>query len=99
MLKEFLEFLKKYQVIGLAMAVVIGGKASSVVSAVVDQIVMPLVGLITPQGDWRVWAVPVGASEMKLGLVLGALLDFAIVAVLVFAFAKLVLREAQVEKR
>ena len=48
--KEFLAFLKHYGVIGLAIAVIIGGKANGVVTALVDNLIMPLIALITPGG-------------------------------------------------
>jgi large conductance mechanosensitive channel len=95
MLKEFTEFLKKYGVIGLAIAVVIGGKANALVTAVVDNLIMPIVGMVTPGGDWR--GLKIG--PFGIGPVLGASLDFAIVAFLVFLFAKMVLKEEQVDKK
>jgi len=93
--KEFIEFLKKYGVIGLAIAVIIGGKANALVSAIVDNIIMPLVGLVLPGGDWRAWTV----GPLGIGAVLGALVDFLIVAWLVFWFSKKVLKETEVAKK
>lgn len=93
--KEFIEFLKKYGVIGLAIAVIIGAKANALVGAVVDNVIMPLVGLVLPGGDWRSWSLgPIG-----IGAVLGALVDFVIVAWLVFWFSKRILKEETVAKK
>ena len=99
MLKEFLSFLKEYQVIGLAIAVIIGGKVNDLVKAVVDHLIMPIVGLVVPGGDWRALTVNVGETKFGVGMILGAGLDFVIIAALVFMFAKYVLREATVAKK
>ena len=47
MLKEFTEFLKHYGVIGLAIAVIIGGKLNELVTAMVSGLLMPIVGRVT----------------------------------------------------
>lgn len=100
---EFMKFMKEYGIIGLALAVIIGGKVGAVVSALVDGIIMPVVGLAVPGGDWREagFMLQAGneASLMKLGAFAGALLDFLIVAFLVFWFAKKILREEKVAKK
>ena len=51
MAKEFIEFLKNYGVIGLAIAVIIGGKLNALVDAVVKELLMPFLGLLIPGGD------------------------------------------------
>jgi large conductance mechanosensitive channel len=92
---EFMKFLKEYGVIGLAIAVIIGGKANELVKAIVDGLLMPIVGLVLPEGDWQAWSL----GPFAIGAVLGALINFLIVAFLVFLFAKKVLREEQVTKK
>lgn len=95
MRSEFLTFLKEYGVIGLAIAVIIGGKANALVTAIVDGLLMPLVGLLLPSGDWQKLVV----GPFQVGIVLAALVNFIIVAFLVFLFAKKVLREEKVAKK
>lgn len=99
MVQEFVKFLKEYQVIGLAIAVIIGGKVNDLVKAVVDQLIMPFVGIVVPGGDWRTLSVEIAGSKFGLGIFAGALLDFVIVAGVVFLIAKLILKEAQVSKK
>lgn len=99
MAKEFMTFLKNYGVIGLAIAVIIGGKANAMVDAVVKELLMPFVGLLLPSGDWRTLAVTVGETKFGVGPVLAALIDFFIVAMVVFVFAKKVLKEEVVGKK
>ncbi len=99
MIKEFLNFLKLYGVIGLAIAVLIGGKANELVNAVVKELVMPFVGMILPSGDWRQLGFEVAGAKFGVGPVMAAALDFVLVAFIVFLFAKKVLREENVAKK
>lgn len=99
MLKEFVEFLKQYGVVGLAIAVIIGGKANALVTAVVDGLLMPLITFFIPGGDWRTMPLEVGPFTFMIGPVAGAALDFTIVAFIVFWFAKKILREEKVAKK
>jgi large conductance mechanosensitive channel len=99
MIKEFVEFLKQYGVVGLAIAVIIGGKANALVTAVVDGLLMPFVTFFIPAGDWRTAPLEIGPFTFLVGPVAGALIDFTIVAFIVFWFAKKVLREEKVGKR
>jgi large conductance mechanosensitive channel len=92
---EFMKFLKEYGVIGLAIAVIIGGKAGELVKAIVDGLLMPIVGLVLPEGGWQTWTL----GPFQIGMVLGALVNFVIVAWLVFLFSKKVLREETVAKK
>jgi large conductance mechanosensitive channel len=96
---EFLAFLKQYGVIGLAIAVVIGGKANALVTALVDGVFMPIVTFFIPGGAWRTATLDLGSVHLLLGPVLGAGVDFLIVAYLVFWFSKKVLREETVTKK
>ena len=99
MRQEFIAFLKQYGVIGLAIAVIIGAKANALVSALVDGILMPIVTFFIPGGAWRTATLNVGPIHFLLGPVLGAAVDFLIVAWLVFWFSKKVLREETVTKK
>ena len=99
MLKEFVDFLKQYGVVGLAIAVIIGGKANALVTTTVDGILMPFVTFFIPGGTWRTTTLDIGPFHFLLGPFFGALIDFLIVALLVFYFAKKVLKEEKVAKK
>ncbi len=99
MRKEFLEFLKNYGVIGLAIAVILGGKLNALVSALVDGVLMPFLTFFIPGGNWRTATVDIGSIQLTIGPLFGALIDFLIVAYLVFWFAKKVLKEDTVAKK
>ena len=97
--KEFIAFLKQYGVIGLAIAVIIGGKANALVTALVDGIIMPIVSFLIPGGAWRTATLDLGPIHFVLGPVLGAGIDFLIVAWLIFHFSKKILKEDKVTKK
>lgn len=99
MFKEFLSFLKQYGVIGLAIAVVIGGKVNEFVSATVGDLLMPIVGVLLPEGGWEKWVLELGPVKLALGHWIGVAIDFLIVAYFVFIIAKVVLREKEVAKK
>lgn len=96
---EFLEFLKKYQVVGLAVAFIIGAASTKLVSALVNDIVMPLVAILVPGGDWRKAVLDIGPIKFLIGDFAGALIDFVIVAVVVFFLVKFVMKEDATAKR
>ncbi len=97
----FRAFLKEYGVIGLALGVIIGGKASELVKAVADGVLMPIVGLALPSGDWQKWEIVLvkDATGIKVGEVLAALLNFIIVALFVYVVSKKLLKEETVAKK
>lgn len=92
--REFIDFLKKFGVIGLAVAVVIGGAVQKLVGALVTDLIMPLLGLAMPGGDWRAITLPVAHTKLLVGDFLGALVDFFIIAFAVFWLTKTVVKEA-----
>ena len=98
-MKEFMAFLKVYGVVGLAIAVIIGGKANALVTALVDGILMPIVTFFIPGGEWRTATLDLGPVHFLLGPVFGAAVDFLIVAWLIFMLSKKVLREETVTKK
>lgn len=99
MAKEFLGFLKNYGVIGLAIAVVIGGKVNELVSSVVNDVLMPLIFQPALQAANIDDIRKLSYNGILYGKALGTLIDFLIVALVVFLFAKFVLKEDKVAKK
>lgn len=77
---EFRAFALKGNVVDLAIAVIIGGAFGKIVTALVGDIIMPLVGKLLPNQEWRSWT----AGGLKIGDFLGAVVDFFIIAVVLF---------------
>jgi len=91
---EFKEFLLKQNALALAVGVIIGAAMGRVVSGLVDDVIMPIVGLVLPGGDWRnAQVVLSGNNAIKYGDLVGRIMDFAIVAAVVFAILKMVLEK------
>lgn len=98
-MKEFLEFLKKYQVIGLAIAVIIGGKLNDFVGSLVNDLLVPVIFQPALKAAHVDDIRSLSFYGIKYGRVAGSFIDFAIVALVVFAFAKFILKETEVTKK
>ena len=80
---EFREFLLKQNALALAVGVIIGAAIGKVVSGVVDDLLMPVIGLILPAGDWRNAQIALGGNAIKYGDLLGRVVDFLVIAAVV----------------
>jgi large conductance mechanosensitive channel len=90
MIKEFKEFALKGNVLDLAVAVVIGAAFGKIVTAVVDNLLMPIVGIIMGGVDFSGLAITVGDAKIGYGMVIQSIIDFLIVAFCIFMFVKFV---------
>ena len=90
--KEFMEFLNKYSVIGLAVAVVIGTAATKLVNSTVADIIMPIIAVLIPGGNWREAVFQIGPIKFLLGDFAGAIIDFVIVAMVIFVLVKYIMK-------
>jgi len=86
--EEFMDFLNKFGVIGLAIAFIIGGAAGRLITALVADLLMPVVAVVIPGGEWRTTTFVVGPVKFLLGDFAGALIDFIIIALVVFMLSK-----------
>ena len=85
---DFKAFAFKGNVIELAIAVVIGAAFQKIVSSLVDGLIMPLVGKLLPSSSYVTWA----PGGVKVGLLIGAVIDFLIVAFVLFIVISLIRR-------
>ena len=99
MMAEFSDFLKKYQVLGLAVAFIIGAAATKLVTATVADIVMPIIAVLVPGGDWRASVFQAGPIKFMVGDFVGAVIDFLIIALVVFMIVKMIMKEDATAKR
>lgn len=97
--REFVDFLKHYGVIGLAIAVIIGGKLNDLVTSLVSDLLMPLVFQPALQAAQVDDIRKLSYHGILYGKVVGAAIDFLVVAFVVFLIAKFVLREHTVQKK
>ncbi|HEY2367010.1 MAG TPA: large conductance mechanosensitive channel protein MscL [Polyangiaceae bacterium] len=96
---DFKGFALKGNVVDLAVAVVIGGAFAKIISAVVADVIMPFVALATPSGNWRSSGIvlrhaadPKNNVVLAWGDLLNAVLDFAIIALVLFVVVNKLLR-------
>ena len=94
MWREFKQFLVKENVLALAIAVVLGAAMGRLVTAVVNDFIMPIISAVTPGGDWRQYSLDVGRVRFLIGDFLGVLLDFLIIAFVVWRISKALIRPA-----
>ena len=100
MLQEFMDFLQKFGVIGLAIAFVIGQASSKLVTALVTDMITPLIGLALPnEGDLKAVSFTVGKSTFSYGDLIANIIDFLIIAFVVFVAYKQLSRFRLVEDK
>lgn len=109
MLKEFKEFAVKGNVIDLAVAVIIGGAFGKIVSSFVQDIVMPVLSLLTGKIDFTnlfvsldgnsygtlAAAKEAGAATVNVGLFITAIIDFVLIALAIFIMLKILVKKKE----
>src|SRR4051812_9080123 len=100
--EDFKKFAFKGNVIDLAVGVVIGAAFGKIVTAMVSDLVMPMVALLMPAGDWRDNGLVLRAGQtakesviLKYGDFLGAILDFFIIALVLFLLVSKLVKAAE----
>ena len=99
LISEFMEFLREYKVIGLAIAFIIGAAATTLVKSLVGNIVMPVITPFIPGGEWKTAKLIIGSIEISWGAFLSDLIYFMIIALVVFIAAKKLFKEEKVTKK
>lgn len=92
-------FLREYNVMALAIAFIMGAAATTLVKSLVDNLIMPIVGFLIPGGAWKEFILPIGPVLFKLGAFFGDLLNFVIVAFVIYMIAKFIMKEEKVTKK
>jgi large conductance mechanosensitive channel len=104
MWREFRDFLLKQNALALAIGVIIGTGMGRVVSSLVADLLMPIISLAIPSGDWRaakaVLSQSIGpdgkpvVNSINYGTFMGTVVDFVIVAFVVFLIVRIMLKPA-----
>ncbi len=90
MLKEFRDFINRGNVIDLAVAVIIGAAFSGIVTSLVNDIVTPILGVITGRVNFAGLAITVGEAVISYGNFLQAVINFLLIAFVVFLLVRTV---------
>jgi len=98
MIKEFKDFLLKQNALALAIGVIIGAATGKVVSSIADNVINPIIGELLPGGDWRDAKIVLSRSvdaagkesinAISYGQLIGAIVDFVIIAFVVFLIVR-----------
>jgi large conductance mechanosensitive channel len=84
-MNEFRDFLSKYRVMGMAVAFILGLYLGSLVNALVNDLIMPIIELAMPGVEWEA----ITAGPFRIGHFIGALITFLIVALVIFLLVKI----------
>ena len=82
---EFLDFISKYKVMGMAVAFILGLYLGALVQALVNDLVMPIITLATPRVEWELYMV----GPFRVGHFIGTLITFLLMAFVVFLIVKM----------
>jgi large conductance mechanosensitive channel len=88
MLKEFKEFAMRGNVLDLAVAVIIGSAFGKIIASLVNDVLMPLIGLVLGGINFSELAFTVGEAVVKWGAFVQSILDFVIVAFVIFMIVR-----------
>ena len=88
MLKEFKEFAMRGNVLDLAVAVIIGGAFGKIITSLVADVLMPLIGLVLGGINFADLSFTVGAAVVKWGAFVQSILDFVIIAFVIFMIVR-----------
>jgi large conductance mechanosensitive channel len=92
MIKEFKDFLLKQNIIALAIAVVVGTALNTLVKALVDDFIMPIIAAAAPGGEWQTATWNVGSIKFGVGDFLAALINFLIIGFVAWRISKIFLK-------
>jgi large conductance mechanosensitive channel len=89
-MKGFLEFIQKQGVVGLAVGFILGGAVSKVVAALVSDVINPLLGIaLGSVGDLATASIKIGSAEILWGHLVGIVVDFIVIALVVYFGVKM----------
>lgn len=91
-INEFKDFIAKGNVLDLAVGVVIGSAFGKIVSSIVDDIIMPLVGIVIGGVDFSGLSAKIGDATITYGNFIQNVIDFLIIALCIFIFIKIISR-------
>jgi large conductance mechanosensitive channel len=104
MIRGFKEFLLKNNVLALAVAVIVGGAVGKVVSSLAADVIMPLISVVLPSGEWRAAKAVISKTigpdgkeainAVNYGTFFGNVIDFIIIAFVVYMMTKALIKEA-----
>lgn len=99
LVKEFVDFLEEYKVIGLVIAFIMGTTTTSLVKSLVDNILMPTVTPMIPGGAWKTATISFWQWNWGIGAFVGELLNFVIITFIIFMVVRIIMRKTKIKKK
>ena len=90
MIQEFKKFISRGNVVDLAVGVIIGGAFSKIVSSLVNDIIMPIIGILIGGIDFTSLTLKINNATIKFGLFFQNIIDFLIIAFCIFMVIKFI---------
>lgn len=90
MIKEFKQFIKRGNVIDLAVGVIMGGAFGKIVSSMVNDLLMPLIGILIGGLDFSKLTLQVKDATINYGLFIQNIIDFLIIAICIFLLVRFI---------
>ena len=90
LMNEFKLFMSKGNAIDLAVGVVIGSAFGKIVTSIVDDMLMPIIGVLIGGIDFTTLSVTIGNANIKYGIFINNVVDFIIIAFFIFLFVKFI---------
>ena len=90
LINEFREFISRGNVLDMAVGIIVGGAFTSIVTALVDNIITPIIGMISGSVDFSSLSVTVGSANLQYGAFIQAVINFLLVAFVLFMVLKAV---------
>lgn len=87
-ISEFKEFAIKGNMLDLAVAVIIGGAFNTVVKSIVDDVIMPFIGILLGGKDFSALSLTIGEAQIKYGMLIQNFVNFIIIAFCLFVIVK-----------
>ncbi len=91
-MKEFKEFISKGNVMDMAVGIIIGGAFTAIVTSLVDDVIMPVISLLTGGFDFSALCIVLGEGEgaatLNYGAFIAAIINFLIIAIVIFCLIK-----------
>jgi large conductance mechanosensitive channel len=97
-MNEFREFLSEYKILGIAAGLVIGSAVTTLTGSIVAGLITPALQLLIPSESIKSLVFPVGGVVFQVGIVVSALINFIVVALLFFLFVKFFMKQQKVTK-
>ncbi|PID60553.1 MAG: large conductance mechanosensitive channel protein MscL [Gammaproteobacteria bacterium] len=90
MMAEFKEFALKGSLMDMAVGIIVGAAVSDTVGALVDSVLMPIIGIFLGGVDFSGLAITVGDANIGYGMFIQALINFLIIAFVIFIIVKMI---------